>query len=202
MIILYPSVRIFGRSSAQCGYSLLFPHPNHSCAAGRVPGKFASQEVKHVPQTQTCPRSGATVVTAAYLTKLEIIRALRLPEKVGRAKFAMWQLDPTFPKPEPVTANRRFWPLVEKWLRQHHGVDTTGIIPVPDGRENFDAWRERRKAGKASKAKGPGDARPGLPPAPVRMAPNVVATIGPGGKRPCEGDAPPLAAVGREPTSA
>jgi hypothetical protein len=121
--------------------------------------------------------------TAAYLSEIEIIRALQLPERRGRAKLSIWKLDPTFPKPEPETNGRRFWPSVEKWVRQHHGLDTTGIAPVADGRENFDAWREQRKTRKAAKAKERGDAGPGLPSAPVRMAPNVVATIGPGHKR-------------------
>jgi hypothetical protein len=140
--------------------------------------------------------------TAAYLTKAEIIRALQMSEKVGRAKMAMWEADPTFPKPEPGTGGRRFWPAVEQWLRQHHGLDMTGIIPVADGRENFDEWRKGRKARKAGKAKGPGDAGPGLPSTPVRVATNVVATIGPRGKRLPTDDAPPVAAIGTDHTAA
>src|SRR5258706_2873188 len=81
-------------------------------------------------------------MTAAYLTELEIIKALHLPEKVGREKLAMWKLDPTFPQPEPGTGGRRFWPLVEEWLRQHHGVCATTIVPVAEGWDNFDRFRE------------------------------------------------------------
>jgi len=139
---------------------------------------------------------------AAYLREIEITRELRLPDKVGRAKMAMWKLDPTFPKPEPATGGRRFFPSVVQWLRQRHGLDTTGTIPVADGRENFDAWREQRKARKAGKAKGSGDAGPGVSPAPVRMAPNVVATIGPGSKRLSKDDTAPVATIERQPTSA
>jgi len=121
-------------------------------------------------------------VTTAFLSRDEIIRVLQLPEKVGREKWAMWELDPTFPKPEPGTGGRWFYPLVEKWLRAHLGVDTTGIIPVTDGKENFDGLRERR-ARKASKAKGPGNAGPQISPTEGRVGSAVVTTLRPGGAR-------------------
>ena len=139
-------------------------------------------------------------MTAAYLTELEIIKALHLPEKVGREKLAMWKLDPTFPQPEPGTGGRRFWPLVEEWLRQHHGVGATTIIPVAEGRENFDGLHERRR--KAGKAKGPRNAGPRLAPADGRMDCAVVTPFRPGGARALsKDDAPPVATVGCEPNS-
>jgi hypothetical protein len=142
-----------------------------------------------------------TPMTAVYLSEIEIIRALQLPEKLGRAKMAMWKLDPSFPKPEPGTAGRRFWPVVVKWLRAHHGLDATGITSVADGKENFDAWRER-KARKAGKAKGLGDSRPGLSPAQGRMDPTVVTPFRPGVARLSKSDAAPMASLGTDPTAA
>jgi hypothetical protein len=149
-------------------------------------------------------RRGSTVSpgTAAYLTELEIIRELQLPDKVGRAKMAMWKLDPTFPKPEPGTGGRRFWPSIEKWMGQHHGLDTTAIIPVADGRENFDAWRQQRKTRKAGKAKEPGDAGSCLSPAEGRMDSAVVTPFRPGAARLSKDGAPGMAAVGTDPTAA
>jgi hypothetical protein len=141
-------------------------------------------------------------MTAAYLTELEIIKALHLPEKVGREKLAMWKLDPTFPQPEPGTGGRRFWPLVEEWLRQHHGVGATTIVPVAEGRENFDGFRERR-ARKAGKAKGPRNAGPRLAPADGRMDCAVVTPFRPSGARALsKEDAPPVATIGHRPNSA
>jgi hypothetical protein len=138
-------------------------------------------------------------MTAAYLTEPEIIRELRLPEKVGRAKMAEWKLSQTFPKPVSGLSGRRFWPAVERWLLAHEGVvDISQIaLPVADGKENFDAWKERRKA-KAGKAAGPRNPRHDLPPPPQpgRMAPNVVAHIGPGGARLPQDHLPPVAPVG------
>jgi hypothetical protein len=140
---------------------------------------------------------------AAYLTEPEIVRTLQLPEKVGRAKMKMWKLDPTFPKPEPGTGGRRFWPEVERWLRRHHGIDAVGTISDRDGgRENFNDWREQRKARKASKAKGIGNARAGVSPSQVELGSAVVTPFRPGQSRLSGNDVPPVAAVRRDPTSA
>src|SRR6516162_2843287 len=128
------------------------------------------------PVRKPLPLPGAAV----FLREIDIIRAVRLPDKPGRATMAIWKLDPTFPKPWPGTGGRRFWPDVERWLNR---IDAIGIIPGTDGGENWDAWRQRPKAHKARKAKESGRAGPDLPSPPVRMAPNVVATIGPRGKR-------------------
>jgi hypothetical protein len=142
-------------------------------------------------------------MTAAYLTEIEIIRALQLPEKVGRAKMKMWKFDPTFPKPEPGTGGRRFWLEVERWLRRHHGIDTVGTIPDSDGgRENFNGWREQRKTRKASKAKRTGNAGAGISSAQVELGSAVVTPFRPGRSGLSGSDVPPVAAIRREPTSA
>ena len=137
----------------------------------------------------------------AFLTDVEIIRALRLPRKVGREKWAMWKADPTFPKPEPGTGGRWFYPLVQKWLRVHLGVDTADIIPPTDGKENFDGLRERR-ARKADKAKRPGNTGPRLAPAQGRMDCAVVTAFRPGAARLSKDDAASVAAVEHCPNSA
>jgi len=129
-------------------------------------------------------------MAAAYLTELEITRELRLPDKVGRAFMAQWRLHPSFPKPIEGMSGRRYMPAVEKWLNRFHGLDTADSGPVVTGKgENFDAWREARKARK------PRRAGPDLPPPPVRMASVVVATIGPSGKRLQQDDASPMASI-------
>jgi len=139
-------------------------------------------------------------MTTAFLTTDEIIEWLRLPLKVGRTKMAMWEADPTFPKPEPGTGGRRFVPSVEKWLRAHFGVDAAGIIPVTDGEENFDGLRERRR--KAGKAKESGNAGARLSQAEGRMESAVVTTLRPGGARLSKDDVPPMAAIEHRPNSA
>lgn len=105
-------------------------------------------------------------MTPAYLREIDIIRELRLPYKVGRSLMARLKLDPTFPKPEPGTGGRRFWPLVEQWLRQHHGLGEAGVITEADGRENFNGWRQRRSGRKAGKAKRPSGTGASLSPTP------------------------------------
>jgi hypothetical protein len=142
-------------------------------------------------------------MTAAYLTEPEIIRELRLPEKVGRAKLAEWKLSPTFPKPEPGMSGRRYFPLIEAWLNRHHRINAINDMPAPvaDGRESIDDWKERRKARKATGPRNAGACLP-PPPQPRPLAPNLVATIGPGGKRLSQDHLSPVAPVGGESTSA
>ena len=142
-------------------------------------------------------RNVMDAMSTAYLTELEITRALRLPDKVGRAFMAQWKIHPSFPKPIEGMSGRRFMPAVEKWLFKFHGLDSADSGPVVQGKgESFDAWRETRKARK------PRHAGPDLPPPPVRMAPNVVATIGPSGARLSKHDTPPVALLDSEPTPA
>jgi hypothetical protein len=140
------------------------------------------------------------MTSASYLTEIEIIRELRLPEKVGRIVMAQWKIHPTFPKPVPGMSGRRFMPSVERWLFKHHGLDIAPdagpAVPVAGTGERFDEWR------KALKARKPRNAGPDLPPPPVRMAPNVVATIGFGGKRLSKDDASGVATVDSDPASA
>jgi hypothetical protein len=141
---------------------------------------------------------GIGVTRAAYLTEQEIIRELRLPDRVGKAMLAQWKLHPSFPQPIAGMSGRRFMPSVEQWLFRYHGVNNSAeagpVIPAAAG-EKFDEWR------KARKARRPRHTGPDLPPPPVRMAPNVVAAIGPRGKRLPQDDVSPLAPVGGKPTS-
>jgi hypothetical protein len=143
-------------------------------------------------------------MTAAYLTEPEIIRELRLPDKVGRAKMAEWKLDPRFPKTVAGLSGRRFWPSVERWLLAHEGVvDISQIaLPVADGKENFDAFKGRRRADKASKAAQSRNPRSSLPPAPGPLAANVVTTLRFGKEGIPRQDVAPVATVGSDPASA
>src|SRR5215468_5059313 len=109
-------------------------------------------------------------MTAAFLTELEITRALRLPDKVGRAFMAQWKLHPSFPKPIEGMSGRRYMPAVEKWLNRYHDLDSADSGPaVSDKGENFDAWRQARKARKSRRA------RSDLPPPPKQLDSVVVA---------------------------
>ena len=136
-------------------------------------------------------------MTAAFLTELEITRALRLPDKIGRAFIAQWKLHRSFPKPIEGMSGRRYMPAVEKWLNRYHGLESAESGPiVPDKGENFNAWRETRKARKSRHA------RSDLPPPPKLLDTVVVAAIGPGGKRVSCQDLSPLAPIDNEPTCA
>ena len=142
-------------------------------------------------------------MTAAYLTEPEIIRELRLPERVGRAFLAQWKLSQTFPRPVQGMNGRRFWPAVERWLLHHERVTISEMsLPVADGQENFDAFKGRRRADKASKAAGPRNPRSSLPPAPGPVAANVVTTLRFGEKGLPRQDVAPVATVGGDPASA
>jgi hypothetical protein len=86
----------------------------------------------------------------AYLTEMDIIRALRLPDKIGRIAFATWRIYPSFPKPAEGMGGRWFFPQVEQWLLAYHGVGgVTGIpaaVPLAGNKgENFDGWRASRR---------------------------------------------------------
>jgi hypothetical protein len=81
------------------------------------------------------------------VTDAEIIRRLKLPEKVGRR--VLRELDKQlpnrarFPQKDPLFGDRRFWPAIEKYLKVRYGVE--GPQPVstaPTWQENFDAPRK------------------------------------------------------------
>jgi hypothetical protein len=125
-------------------------------------------------------------MTVAYLTEQEIIRKLCLPDKIGRIAMATWKMQPSFPKPAEGMGGRWFWPEVQQWLLAQHGVGGTNIaqyvsIPLSGSKgEDFDGWREARKAKGARRSKRAG---PDLPPSSTRLGAVVVATIGPDGAR-------------------
>lgn len=84
-----------------------------------------------------------------FVTDAELIRRLGLPEKVGRV--ALRELDKaskarrSFPQPDPLFGNRRFWPAVKEWLLDYKGVrrntaDKTTLAPA-SWEENFDPPR-------------------------------------------------------------
>jgi hypothetical protein len=85
------------------------------------------------------------MTSAAYLTEMQIIRRLELPEKVGRIAMVGWKRQ-GFPKPVDEVAGRYFWPEVEQWFLARHGVSTTtsavsAPIPLPGNKgETFDEW--------------------------------------------------------------
>jgi hypothetical protein len=105
------------------------------------------------------------MTTAAYPSEAELIKELRLPERIGKAVLAQWKLHPTFPKPIAGMSGRRFLPSVEQWLLQYHGVvsaEAGPVVPASTG-EKFNEWRQARKARR------PRRARPHLPPTEGRV---------------------------------
>jgi hypothetical protein len=142
----------------------------------------------------------------SFLTKIEIIRALNLPDRVGRVKFAMWLKEPTFPKQEPGTAGRWWFPRVLQWVQRKNGVETAAAAPqIPDsstGEGTFGEWRSKRKSGKAKAAGGPEDARAGVPGTGQSLGAHVVSPFRPREARLSEGDVPAVAAERDRPGAA
>jgi hypothetical protein len=82
-----------------------------------------------------------------FVTDAEIIRRLKLPEKVGRR--VLRELDrhlpnrPRFPQKDPLFGDRRFWPAIAKYFKVRYGVDGPQIVSTaPTWQENFDAPRK------------------------------------------------------------
>jgi hypothetical protein len=125
-------------------------------------------------------------MTIAYLTEQEITRKLCLPDKIGRLAMATWKMQPSFPKPAEGMGGRWFWPEIEQWLLAQHGISSPTIaqhvsMPLSGSKgENFDGWRNARKAKGARRSKRAG---PDLPPPPARLGDVLGAKIGPDGAR-------------------
>src|SRR5262249_28546308 len=128
---------------------------------------------------------------AAFMTEVEITEQLRVPAHLARATFCMWRMSPSFPQPVKAMSARtpRWWfPAIVEWLNERGGDPLRPVSTMRDpGEELVNA------APKARKARGPRNTGPDLSRAPDRLAPNVVAEIGPGGKRVSRQDTPLLA---------
>jgi hypothetical protein len=100
------------------------------------------------PQEEVRPTEiGADSGECCFVTDAEIIRRLKLPEKVGRR--VLRELDrhlpnrPRFPQKDPLFGDRRFWPAIAKYFKMRYGVDGPQIVSTaPTWQENFDAPRK------------------------------------------------------------
>lgn len=80
------------------------------------------------PAPETLDREHAGL----FVTDAELIRRLRVPEKIARA--ALQELDAkvaSFPKKQKLWGNRRYWPKVKKWFDDNNGLN----MPSPQPRE-------------------------------------------------------------------
>jgi len=69
-----------------------------------------------------------------YLKDFEIRNRLGIAESEWPRVKAQFQSE-GFPAPDPVV-KKRFWPAVEQWLLNRHGISNS--VPVPqDGKENW-----------------------------------------------------------------
>jgi hypothetical protein len=61
-----------------------------------------------------------------FVTDIEMIRRIGVPEKIARAAIRVLDENPYsgFPKKSAVWGNRRYWPAVEIWFRKQQQLET------------------------------------------------------------------------------
>lgn len=77
-------------------------------------------------------------VTALFLTDAQI--AERMGLSTDQLKIALPALAKSgFPMPDPLFANRRYWPACEAFLDRRYGLasSSVGAIPALDGEEKW-----------------------------------------------------------------
>lgn len=121
-----------------------------------------------------------SIMTAAYLTELEITRELRLPDKIGRIAMATWKMFESFPKPAAGMGGRRWYPAVVDWLNALNGVGaaTAHHMSIPLSGSKGETFHESRTARKARRAKRSDGAGPDLSTSQNRMGDVVVSAGG------------------------
>jgi hypothetical protein len=60
-----------------------------------------------------------------FVTDIEMIRRIGVPEKIARAAIRVLDENPHsgFPKKSELWGNRRYWPAVEVWFQQQQDLD-------------------------------------------------------------------------------
>ena len=67
--------------------------------------------------TSPVPQTLESEKDKLWVTDIEMIRRLGVPEKVARPAIKMLdRMDPTFPKKQPLWGDRRYWPAVRFWF--------------------------------------------------------------------------------------
>lgn len=66
-----------------------------------------------------------------YLTDVELIRRLGVPEKIMRPMLPGLESKYGSPRKSPIFGNRRYWPAVKAWLDKHNGLAASAAGPLP-----------------------------------------------------------------------
>jgi hypothetical protein len=61
-----------------------------------------------------------------FVTDVEMIRRIGVPEKIARAAIRALDENPhsRFPRKSALWGNRRYWPAVEVWFQEQHDLET------------------------------------------------------------------------------
>ena len=78
---------------------------------------------------------------ARFMTVAEIAKALGV--STDELKAALPDLiEEGLPEPDPMFADRRYWPAVRAWLDRRYGmVDDSGGITAPPGLDGKENWK-------------------------------------------------------------
>lgn len=68
-----------------------------------------------------------------FLTDVELIRWLGVPDKVIRPLLPALETKYNFPRKQPLFGNRRYRPAVKAWLDKHNGLPTVETPPITSG---------------------------------------------------------------------
>jgi hypothetical protein len=86
--------------------------------------------------TSPVPQTLESEKDKLWVTDIEMIRRLGVPEKVARPAIKMLdRMDPTFPKKQPLWGDRRYWPAVRFCFDVRYGA--TNLRPSPGRQVNL-----------------------------------------------------------------
>jgi hypothetical protein len=103
--------------------------------------------------TEPAPETLANERNKLFVTDIELIRRLGVPEKIGRA--AIQELDRSsragrrFPQKDPLFGNRRYLPAVENYFMLRYGVNDA----ASQQKEQHNATDEAGEAGESGDAR-------------------------------------------------
>lgn len=86
------------------------------------------------PMTTPCPETIEREKDKLYVTDVEIIRRLGVPERVGRMMIQHLTDRGGFPPKQKLWGNRRFWPAVERYLYRENGLTVDDVKPIRERR--------------------------------------------------------------------
>jgi hypothetical protein len=98
----------------------------------------ARSALQDPPVTNPNAKMGGGDPAALFVTDIELIRRLGVPERTARMAIRELERRSGFPRKDPLFGGRRFWPAVTAYLAKRYGIGTLSPS-APDGLENFDA---------------------------------------------------------------